>query len=448
MQLLIVALMVLSFAASGSANAQAVTAADLDAMIAEFDRSHQRTLESIKQAQEAVKPVADFVHLPPSAIALGAYAGKQFVSVESGLAMRVSHSEDGTPRVGFVNIDATPLGGFLAVGKQATATATHEFYNLHQTPFAQCPANSAPRTAWANRDGSDLGFGWSCGGDRSGRGAQRYSYSLKADGPGIKTTFVSSNDKGISTTEEHVYLPITQDLVTAAAARLRQRIEEERLRQQAIQAQRAEAEREKRRASQERVRSFNRAMEGMNGILNDAVAEVGTYDDAQANLDATVANIQDAAAAERQQLLHTEQQKSQARASQDRQDRYDESQVLAANAEAAAERARQAGGNSTQSNGGIDAQPRPIATAARQAEPKCSEAPGFRKIFGYAEKTRELAMRSMTETPHLEPLQDVSCTQPPNLGYTLEGWWKCTAMAPTGLMVKHCPQSNSGVSSQ
>ena len=227
----------------------------------------------------------------------------------------------------------------------------------------------------------------------------------------------------------------------------RQRVEQEQLQAIRLAAQQQQQERDENRAkSQQRAAMFNSVVQGVAQGL--AEVDTGGYAESQANLNATVADIQHAAAVERQQQLYAEQQKSQARASQDRQDRSDESQVLAANAEAAAERARQAGGNSTHSNGGIDAQPRPIATAARQAESSCSDAPGFRKIFGYAEKTRELAMRSMMETPHLEPLQDVSCTQPPNLGYTLEGWWKCTAMAPTGLMVKHCPQSNSGVKSQ
>lgn len=230
-----------------------------------------------------------------------------------------------------------------------------------------------------------------------------------------------------------------------AQQRLTIQLEDQQRVQQLAQQQQAERQ-EKRAKSAERAAMFNSVVQGV--AQGFAEADTGGYAESQANLNATVADIQHAAAVERQQQLYAEQQKSQARASQDRQDRYDESQVLAANAEAAAERVRQAGGNPTHANGGIDAQPRPIATAARQAESSCSEAPGFRKIFGYAEKTRELAMRSMMETPHLEPLQEVSCTQPPNLGYTLEGWWKCTAMAPTGLMVKHCPQSNSGVSSQ
>ena len=199
---------------------------------------------------------------------------------------------------------------------------------------------------------------------------------------------------------------------------------------------------EKAERSAERSQLFGAVMQGVAQGLGEV--NTGGYAESQANLNAAVADIQNAAAVERQQ---------QARAAQDRQGRYNEEQVLAANAEAAAERSRQAkldsrSSNPARSNSNPDAQPRPIPTAATQKESKCSEAPGFRKIFGYAEKTRELAMRSMTETPHLKPLKDVSCTQPPNLGYTLEGWWKCTAMAPTGLMVKHCPQSNSGVSSQ
>lgn len=55
-----------------------------------------------------------------------------------------------------------------------------------------------------------------------------------------------------------------------------------------------------RQRSAERVRSFNRTMQGIGGVLNDAVAEVGTYQQAQEHMNATVANIQAQATAERQ----------------------------------------------------------------------------------------------------------------------------------------------------
>ena len=242
------------------------------------------------------------------------------------------------------------------------------------------------------------------------------------------------------------------------------------------------AKEEKAQRSAERAAMFNSLLQGVSQGL--AEADTGGYAESQANLNATVADIQYAAAVERQQQTQAQQQ-AQARAAEEKRQQlaanarwvaekeqaateYRSGQVDASAAReaqpvaqqqaeqqqrASAERSRQAkldsgSSNPARSNSNPDAQPQPISTGATQQESKCSEAPGFRKIFGYAEKTRELAMRSMTETPHLEPLQDVSCTQPPNLGYTLEGWWKCTAMAPTGLMVKHCPQSNSGVSSQ
>lgn len=63
---------------------------------------------------------------------------------------------------------------------------------------------------------------------------------------------------------------------------------------------------EARRRSSERVQSFNRLM----GSVNSALAEVDTggYAEAQANLDATVANIQHAAAAERRAQATAQQQ--------------------------------------------------------------------------------------------------------------------------------------------
>jgi hypothetical protein len=306
---LAVSLLVLVSSSTVAAQSQGTpTAADIDRMLKESEESGKRTQKLIDDAKAAIRPVSEFAHLPPPATVLGAYSEKLMVSVESGYAMKIRHAENGMPLVTFVNLDATPLGGFLTVGVQPKATAQHVFYNLHETPFAQCPANGRPRTTSANRDGSDLGFNWSCGGDRRGAGVHYYSYSLVADGPGLKATFNSTSDQGASSTEHHVYLPITEERVAAAAERLRQRYEEEQRRQAALRAERAEAERQKRQASQERVRSFNRAMEGLNGVLTDAAAESGGYDEAQANLDATVANIQDAAAAERrQQALATQQ---------------------------------------------------------------------------------------------------------------------------------------------
>ena len=253
--------------------------------------------------------------------------------------------------------------------------------------------------------------------------------------------------------------------------------------------QKAAARAAKAERSAERAAMFGAVVQG----VAQGVAEIDTggYAESQANLNATVANIQHAADVERQQQALAAQQ-AQARAAEEQRQKHAENarwvaekehaaaeyrsgqvnaaaareaQLVAqqqaeqqrrASAAAASRSAEQAAAAARQQAQSaalakrptIAAQPRPISTAATQQESKCSEAPGFRKIIGYAEKTRELAMRSMMETPHLEPLQDVSCTQPPNLGYTLEGWWKCTAMAPTGLMVKHCPQSNSGVSTQ
>lgn len=124
---------------------------------------------------------------------------------------------------------------------------------------------------------------------------------------------------------------------------------------------------QRRRASQERVRSFNRAMEGLNVVLSQTNEATGGYAEAQANLDATVANINAAAAAERQQQALAEQQ-AQARAAEEQRQQLaqnahwvaekeqaaaeyrssqvdaaaerEEARVLAANAEAAAERVR------------------------------------------------------------------------------------------------------------
>lgn len=290
------------------ASAQAPTAADVDRMLAEFDVQHQRTLALIEEAKAAVKPASAFAHLPPDAVPLEPYLGKLLVSVESGFAMRVNGSEQGALRVVFVNIDATPVGGFQLGAKQSMATATYTLYDIQQIAFGDCPANGEPRTANLNRDGSGVGFGWSCGGDRRGRGRQYHSYSLEPDGPGIKTTFVTTTDQGVSNSSEHVYLPMTEELLAAAAARLKQRHEEEQRRQAAIRMQQAEQEREKRRLSQERVRSFNRTMEGINGVLNDAVAEGGTYEEAQQRLDATVSDIQAQAAYERQAQASAQQQ--------------------------------------------------------------------------------------------------------------------------------------------
>jgi len=259
-----------------SASAQSPTLADWDAMRAEFDASHQRTLASIEQAEADIKPVSAWAHLPPDAIALEAYVGKLLLSVESGWAMKVVRTPKGTPRVLILNIDATPVGGFDLGPKQSMATSTSTLYDLQQIAFADCPANGQPRSAGVSRDGSGVTFGWSCGGDRRGQSLQYFSYSLESDGPGIKAKFFTSNDNGMSNISEHAYLPISNELLAAASARLVQRREEERLRQEAVALQKAEQEREKRRLSQERVRSFNRTMEGFGGVLNGAVAEVGT----------------------------------------------------------------------------------------------------------------------------------------------------------------------------
>lgn len=131
----------------------------------------------------------------------------------------------------------------------------------------------------------------------------------------------------------------------------------------------AEQEQEKQRASQDRVRSFNRAMEGLNGVLSQTNEATGGYAEAQANLDATVADINDAAAAERHRQALAQQQAQTREAEVQRQQLADnarwvaekeqaaaehrsaqaeaaaareEARVLAANAEAAVERARRA----------------------------------------------------------------------------------------------------------
>lgn len=74
-------------------------------------------------------------------------------------------------------------------------------------------------------------------------------------------------------------------------------------------------------------------------------------------------------------------------------------------------------------------------------EAACTEKPGFRKVYGLIQKTRVIAMDSLMDTPHSASFVNIACTQPPNPGATLKGWWKCTAEAPTGLMVKTCPNS-------
>lgn len=288
------------------ASAQSPTLADLDRMQAEWDVQHQRTLELIEEAEAAVKPTSAFAHLPPDAIALEAYVDKRLVSVESGFAMKVKRTEQGTPRVLFVNIDATPVGGFDLGPKQPMATATHTLYDLQQIAFGDCPANGHPRTGSVNRDGSGVAFQWSCGGDRRGRGRQYYSYSLEPDGAGIKTTFFTSNDQGVSSTTEHVYLPINDELLAAAAARLNQRREEERLRQAALRMQQAEQARDARAAkaerSAERGALFGAVLQGLAQGTAEALADQQHADYVQeamlADLQRQTMQIQQAQAAE------------------------------------------------------------------------------------------------------------------------------------------------------
>ena len=91
-----------------------------------------------------------------------------------------------------------------------------------------------------------------------------------------------------------------------------------------------------RRRSSERVRSFNRLMGSVNTALSEANTG-GSYAEAQANLDATVANIQNAAAVERQQQALAQQQAQARAAEENRQKLADNARWVAEKEQAAAE---------------------------------------------------------------------------------------------------------------
>lgn len=131
---------------------------------------------------------------------------------------------------------------------------------------------------------------------------------------------------------------------------------------------------EARRRSSERVQSFNRLMGSVNSVLSEANA--GGYAEAQANLDASVANIQAAAAIERQQQALAQQQE-QARAAEEQRKK------LAANARWVAEKEQAA---AEYRSGQVDAAaaPAPSQSAVRQSPDSAGSSPAESKTSGEA----------------------------------------------------------------
>lgn len=120
---------------------------------------------------------------------------------------------------------------------------------------------------------------------------------------------------------------------------------------QALQGQQSRRQaltnaREARERSSARVRSFNRAMESIGGALSEVSAEVGTYDESQARLDATVASIQAQADAQRQAVAQA-QARAQQQAAAERARQQAETQQEARQRGAAAEGQRRAAEQAT-----------------------------------------------------------------------------------------------------
>lgn len=190
----------------------------------------------------------------------------------------------------------------------------------------------------------------------------------------------------------------------------------------------------------QRARMVGAVLQGVGQGLSDASgADAGGYAEAQANLDATVANINDAAAMERQQQAQAEQQ-AQARAAEEQRQQLaanarwvaekeqaaaeyrsaqveaaaarEEARVLAANAEAEAERVRRAEAQRQQAaadaNGSVADQKPPAsgatnilggATESGRGGSTCNEELACRKtcvgdVFAVTECVKQCARES------------------------------------------------------
>jgi len=263
----------------------------------------------IEEGRAAVQPAANFAHLPDT-MALVDYDSKPLVSVDAGFVIAVQRKPDGMPVVRFVNLDGSVAGSFFLGAKQAMATAAAGFYDIDETAFANCPANGQPRIGTQNRDGRALGFSWSCGGNRRGKGKHQYSDALEADGPGRKATFFSMPDGGQLQTSTHHYLPMTDALLAEAAEKLRIRAEEERRlaaeRQRQRELERAAAE----ERSARRWETVGIVMQGLSQGTAEALAEQQRQ---QAEHDAVMEGIRSQAMAVQEQQRQAEERALQQR---------------------------------------------------------------------------------------------------------------------------------------
>ncbi len=141
------------------------------------------------------------------------------------------------------------------------------------------------------------------------------------------------------------YVPATPELLQAALANA-----------VSVTRAREEGEIENRRAEAQRGAMFNSVLQGVAAGL--AGGSTGGYAEAQANLDATVANIQNAATVERQQQAQAAQQ-AQARSAEE------QSQKLAANARWVAEK-EQAAAKYRSDQINASAAPAPSQSVVRQ----------------------------------------------------------------------------------
>lgn len=296
---------------SSTASAQPVTAESTQAALDSAQEALDAALRAIAEAEEAARsPPPDWDHLPADRMPLDDYVDQILISVDSGWVMQVDRTPVGGPVVRLHNLDGSLAGRFLLGTRYTGGTAERTTQALVETAFATCADDGQPRVAGLKRDGSGLMYMWSC--SDSGR-RLNYTYQLDAHGKGIKATFTAHvhNTSQLETVEHH-YLPMTDELGFAAATRLNERREEELRQAEAnrLQQQRDLAAREARSA--ERWAVFGAVMQGaVEGMAQsmpehnqgprDAYGPVGSFDRAQADMAANIADLQRRAELERAQ---------------------------------------------------------------------------------------------------------------------------------------------------
>jgi hypothetical protein len=240
---------------------------------------------------------------------LGALNGQQFASDTGSLKVHVtsggrSLTLNGGSAATYI-LNATDVPGTYSVA--AHPNQLHEYH--HEDSFVGLlNADGAIEIRYRTR----------------GVSGSKYATDLyRFDGNSIAHERYSENWRGRRMVgSPYTYVPATPELLQAALAN-------------AISLTRAHEERviQNRRAEAARGAMFNSALQGVAEGL--AGGSTGGYAEAQANLDATVANIQNAAAVERQQQALAQQQ-AQARAAEESRQKLAENERWVAEKEQAA----------------------------------------------------------------------------------------------------------------